>query len=229
MKLLIFGPPGSGKGTYSTRVAAALKIPRIVMSDLLREESKKGSQLGKLIAIYMDKGQFAPDDAAIKLFKERLKKPDVKKGFISDGFPRNVAQAKEFDITNKFDAVIGILAAKEILIEKITARRICSNSQCDGNFNIADIHKTIDGVEYILPPLLPKKKGICDKCGSKLFQRKDDMIEVIGPRLEVFEEQTKPLYDYYEGKVPFIKIYMNRAPEIIVANILEEIKKLKLS
>ena len=229
MKLLITGPPGSGKGTYSTRVAAVLQIPRLVMSDLLREEMAKGSQTGKLIDIYMSKGQLVPDDVVIKLFKERLKKPDTKKGFISDGFPRNVLQAKEFDKITKIDAVISILAAKEILIEKITARKICSNPKCDGNFNIADIHKTVDRIEYVLPPLLPKKKGICDKCGSKLIQRNDDTIEVIEPRLEVYEKQTKPLLDYYDGKVSFIKIYMNRPPEAIVASILEEIKKLNLS
>lgn len=152
-----------------------------------------------------------------------------KKNFILDGYPRTVEQAKSLDKFVKIDAIITIIAPEEILIEKAKARRICSNTKCDGNYNIADIRKTIDGIDYILPPLLPKKVGICDKCGSKLYQRTEDASEdFIKKRLGVYEKQSKPVLDYYKGKTQFVKIYMNRPPDEIAKRIIEELKKIKL-
>jgi len=229
MKLLIFGAPGSGKGSYSSRLAPELKIVRIAPGDMFREHIKKGTELGKLAATYVSKGVNVPDDVTSKMIIGRLSEADAKKGFILDGFPRSIPQAKELNKAVKIDAIINIIAPKEIIIGVTGGRRICSNSKCDGNYNIADIHKTIDGVEYVLPPLLPKKEGICDKCGSALTQRKDDMREVVEQRLEVHERQTKPVLDYYEGRIPFINIYMNRPPKEVVKRILEQIKKLNLS
>jgi len=229
MKLLIFGAPGSGKGSYSSRLAPELKIVRIAPGDMFREHIKKGTGLGKLAATYVSKGVNVPDGLTSKMIIERLGEADAKKGFILDGFPRSIPQAKELDKVVKIDAIINIIAPKEIIIEITSGRRICSNPKCDGNYNIADIHKTIDGVEYILPPLLPKKENICDKCESPLTQRKDDMREVVEQRLKVHEKQTKPVLKYYEGKIPFINIYMNRPPKEIVKRILEEIEKMKLT
>lgn len=224
MKLVIFGPPGSGKGTYSTRIAPLLKIARIATGDMFREEVKNGTQLGKLAAMYMNKGEFVPDDVTMKMFKERLKKPDTKNGFILDGFPRTIFQAKELDKITKIELIINLILPDEILIEKMSARRMCKN--CGDIYNIADIKKNIDGVEYILPPMLPKKKNVCDKCGGPLYQRDDDKPEVIRERLEVYKNQAAPVIEHYKnGKVQFLDIHVTRGPEIMVNKILDEIKK----
>jgi len=229
MKLMFFGPPGSGKGSYSSRIANELDLVAIAPGDMYREHIKKGTELGKLAAEYVHKAVNVPDEVTNKMVKERLSQPDTKRGFIFVGYPRSIPQAKGLDKMTKIDAVVNLIAPKEILTEITSSRRICSNPKCDGNYNIADIHKTIDGVEYILPPLLPKEENICDKCGSPLTQRKDDAKELVEIRLKVHEKQSKPVLKHYEGKVPFINIYMNRPPKEVVKRILEEIKKLNLT
>jgi len=227
MQLIILGPPGSGKGTYSMRLTGNLGIAKIATGDIFRDIAKREDDFAKEVAGMMKRGELIPDEIVLRIFRERISQPDTKKGFILDGFPRTVAQAKELEKIAKIDAVINIIAQKAILTEKISARRICTNSTCDGNYNIADIHKNIDGVEYNLPALLPKKKGVCDKCGSELYRRDDDKPEVITSRLQVYEKQTEPLLDYYRGKLPFIDIHMNRPPEDVVEKIMEGIKKLE--
>ena len=224
MKLIIFGPPGSGKGTYSSRLRERFGIEKISTGDILRQAIKEGSVLGKLVEPYISKGELVPDDIMIEVLKDAIK---GKENFILDGFPRTVVQAEELDKMVKVDAIILINCHDEILIEKISARRICSNPACDGNFNIASIHKTIDGIEYILPPLLPKKDMVCDKCGSPLIQRKDDVPKVIKERLEVYKKQSLPVIEYYrKKKVPFVEVWMNRPPEEVVDKIVEGLKKI---
>jgi adenylate kinase len=228
MNLIIFGLRGSGKGTYASRLSPILGIPRISTGDIFKENIIKKTPLGKKVEALYKTGIYAPDELAIQIVKDRLKEPDAKKGFILDGFPRTIEQAKELNKIVKIDAAINILANKDILVEKATARRICENPKCDGNYNIADIRKTIDGVEYILPPLLPKKDMICDKCGGKLYQKEDDKPDIIRKRLEQDEKFLKPVIKFYGGKMPFIEVHMNRPPEIIVNKILEELKELSL-
>jgi adenylate kinase len=151
------------------------------------------------------------------------------KNFILDGYPRTVSQVKFMESKVKIDAIIQIIAPREILIEKISARRICSNTSCTGNYNIADINKTIEGINYILPPLLPKKDMTCDKCGSFLYQRKDDMRESIEERLKIYENQTKPLLEHFKKNgYRFVTVYMNRPPEEVVHKIIEGLNKLGL-
>jgi adenylate kinase len=228
MRLMIFGPPGSGKGTYASRLEPKLGIKRIATGDVYRDEMKRGTELGKKAAEYYNKGELVPDDITIEVLKNKLKKINDD-NFILDGFPRTVEQAKALEKIVKIDAIILILAHEEILIEKAQARRICSNTKCDGNFNIADIRKTIDGAEYILPPLLPKNDMICDKCGGKLIQRTEDAdIKLLKKRLRVYEEQSKPVIEYFKKKIPFIKIYMNRPPDQIVEKIIQELKNIGL-
>ena len=226
MQLIILGPPGSGKGTYSMRLYRDLGIAKISTGDIFRDIAKRDDDFAKEVAGMMKRGELIPDEIVIRIFKERISQPDTKNGFILDGFPRTVAQAKELEKIAKIDAVININTQKEILVEKISARRICSNSSCDGNYNIADIRKNVEGVEYDLPALLPKKEGVCDKCGNQLYQRNDDKAEVIESRLKVYEDQTEPLIGYYREKSPFIDIQMNRPPDKVVENIIAEIKKL---
>jgi adenylate kinase len=227
MKLIIFGPPGSGKGTYSSRLKEKFRLEKISTGDIFREEIKRGSNLGKRVEVYLKKGELVPDEIVIEVVRERIKNLD---NFILDGFPRTVEQAKALDLMIKIDAIININAHSEVLIEKISGRRICSNQKCDGNYNIADINKTIGGVEYILPPLLPKEDMKCDKCGSHLIQRDDDKPEVVKERLRIYEEQSKPVLEYYKRKneVPFVEIWMNRPPEIVVDKIIDGLKSLGL-
>jgi adenylate kinase len=225
---MIFGPPGSGKGTYGSRLEPIFKIKRISTGEIFRDEVKRNTPLGKKASEYLNKGELVPDSIVNEMLKNKLE--DIgKKDFILDGFPRTVNQAKALDKFIKIDAIINIIAPEEILIEKASARRICSNTKCDGNYNIANIKKKVDGVDYILPPLLPKKGDCCNKCGGKLYQRTEDADEkIIKKRLRVYEKQSKPVLKFYKGKTQFINVYMNRPPDIIVKNIAKEIKKLKL-
>lgn len=227
MKLIIFGPPGSGKGTYSMRLKEKYGLEKISTGDIFREEIKKGTELGKSIENYLKEGRLVPDEVVIEVVRRRIKGLD---NFILDGFPRTVGQAKALDCVTKIDAIIKINAHKEILIEKISARRICSNPKCDGNYNIADIKKIINGIEYVLPPLLPKNDMKCDKCGSPLIQRDDDRPEVIEERLKVYEQQSKPVIEYYlkKASVPFVDVWMNRPPEEVVEKIIKELEKLNV-
>jgi Adenylate kinase and related kinases len=202
-------------------------LEKISTGDIFREEIKKGTELGKRIENYLKEGKLVPDETVIEVVERKLKGLD---NFILDGFPRTVEQAKALDRITKIDAIIKINAHKEILIEKISARRICSNPKCDGNYNVADIKKVIEGIEYILPPLLPKNDMKCDKCGSPLIQRDDDRPEVIEERLKVYEQQSKPVIEYYQkkGTVPFIEIWMNRPPEEVVEKIVKALEQMNI-
>jgi len=226
MNLVIFGAPGSGKGTYSSRLAPRLNILKISTGDIVRDEIKNKTKLGKLIADYNNKGQLVPDEIIINIVKERLTKHEAKNGFILDGYPRTVEQAKALDKMIKIDAIINLNVPEEILIEKISARRQCKN--CGDMYNLADINKVIDGVDYILPPMLPKKEGVCDKCGGELYQRDDDKPKVVKERLKVYEKQSKPVIDFYKGKIKFLNVIVNRGPEIMTEKIANDIKKLEL-
>ncbi|MGD0329081.1 MAG: nucleoside monophosphate kinase [Nitrososphaeria archaeon] len=229
MKLIILGPPGSGKGTYSIRLKEKFSLEKISTGDIFREEIRKGSALGKKIEDLLREGKLVPDEIVIEVIQKKLRNLD---NFILDGFPRTLRQAVALDKIAKIDAIIRINAPSEILVEKISARRICSNPKCDGNYNIADIKKTINGVNYVLPPLLPHKDMICDKCGSPLIQRNDDNPKVIKERLKVYEKQSKPIIEYYmdkkEGKIPFVDVWMNSPPEETVQRIIEGLNVLKI-
>lgn len=229
MKLIIFGPPGAGKGTYSIRLKEKFGLEKVSTGDIFREEIKKSSELGKKVESLLKEGKLVSDDIVIEVIKKKLKNLN---NFILDGFPRTIEQAKALDKITKIDAIIKINASKEILIEKISARRICSNPKCDGNYNIAGIKKTINGISYILPPLLPRNDMKCDKCGSPLIQRDDDNPKTIEERLKVYENQSKPIIEYYnskkKNKVKFIEVWMNRPPEEIVQTIIEGLNDLKI-
>ncbi|MGQ9514992.1 MAG: adenylate kinase family protein [Thermoproteota archaeon] len=228
MKLIIFGPPGSGKGTYSSRIRERFGLTKISTGDIFREEIKKQTELGRRIEGFLKNGELVPDEIVIEVVNQKLKNMN---DYILDGYPRTLEQARALDKVSKIDAIININVNEEILIEKISSRRICSNPTCDGNYNIADIHRTIDGIEYILPPLLPKDDMKCDKCGSALIQREDDKPSVIKERLKVYEKQSKPVIEYYKQrkdyKIPFIEVLMNRPPEEVVENIVKELVALQ--
>lgn len=214
MKLVIFGPPGSGKGTYASRLKSKLDIVTISTGDIFREAIKQGTKLGKKIKKYLDSGQLVPDETVIKVVRNRITRPDCKRGFILDGFPRTVEQAKALGETVKIDAIINLLIPEQIIIERLSNRRTCKNC----------------GEIYNLKTLKPKKEGICDKCGGPLIQRKDDTISVIKERFQVFEKQTRPLIKYYMNKTPLVNMVCNRLPpEDVIEQILRELKKLNLT
>lgn len=187
MRLLIMGRPGAGKGTQAANIKEYYGIPHISTGDMFRAAIKEGTELGKLAKSYMGKGALVPDEVTIGIVKERLLKDDCKKGFLLDGFPRNVLQAEALDSFMKeqgisLDAVLDVNVDASILIRRIVGRRICKT--CGATYHI-DFNK-------------PKKEGICDNCGTPLIQRADDTIETAGSRLEVYDKQTAPLLAYYE-------------------------------
>jgi len=225
MRIIFLGPPGSGKGTYSSRIAHILGVPHISTGDIFREEVKNGTVLGREVAGYMSRGDLVPDEITIRVLKERLSRPDAEKGFILDGFPRTIRQAEELEKITKIDVVILLNMPENILIEKLTARRVCSN--CGANYNIASIHRVVDGVMYRLPPLLPKRPGVCDECGGKLVQRKDDTLQVIQERLEVYKKQTESLIEFYEKRGLIENVHINAGLVETVPKIMEQLEKVK--
>ena len=191
MVIIMLGAPGTGKGTVAGILTEKLGIPQVSTGDIFRKHIKEQTELGKLADKYISKGNLVPDDVTIDLVKSRLQEDDVKKGIILDGFPRTVAQAEALDKMleeqgRRVDMVVNLTTPKEEIIERIINRRICSNPECKTIYNL------------VLNP--PKVKGICDKCGSELIQRKDDNRETVEARLENYLEVTSPLVEYYTKK-----------------------------
>jgi len=216
MKAVIFGPPGSGKGTYASRLHAKLGVDVIAMGDIFREIMKEDSALGRRVKGFVEKGLLVPDDVVIEVLKQRLAKVPKDKGFILDGFPRTIEQANALDKIAKVDVVILLIVPELIVVERLSTRRICR--KCGEVYN----------VRY----LKPKVEGVCDKCGGELYQRSDDTAEVIKDRIKVYERQTRPILQHYrEQKVKLIEFKtksLDMPPETAVENITKELKKLKL-
>lgn len=218
MHIIFFGRPGSGKGTYASRIAPKLGIVHIATGDMYRAEVAGQTALGKLAEGYMKNGQLVPDDVTIKMFKERVDR-DGRKGFILDGFPRTLEQAHALEGIAKIDLVINFELDEDIIMEKALARRICEN--CGNIYNIADINRG----SLRLPPLLPKVSGICDKCGGHLYQRKDDNYDTIKNRQDTYVRQSQPLLEYYEQKGLLQNVPVVGGPDIMAPIILDVIEK----
>jgi len=226
VKLIILGPPGVGKGTYSTRLSKLLGIVKISTGDILREEVRKGSKLGRLVEKHLKEGTLVPDDIMVRIVEKRIRKAGSK-GFILDGFPRTLEQAQALDKIVKIDAIIYLSMDEEILIERLLRRRV--RKRCGAVYNVTDIRKVVNGVEYIFPPLLSQRRRICDLCGGPLVRREDDEPEVIRRRLKIYKRLSKPIINYYKTRgVPFIEICVNREPSIIVDRIVYRLKELNL-
>nr|4QBH_A Chain A, Adenylate kinase [Geobacillus stearothermophilus]4QBH_B Chain B, Adenylate kinase [Geobacillus stearothermophilus] len=189
MNLVLMGLPGAGKGTQAERIVEAYGIPHISTGDMFRAAMKEGTPLGLQAKQYMDRGDLVPDEVTIGIVRERLGKDDCERGFLLDGFPRTVAQAEALEeileeIGRPIDYVIHIEVRQDVLMERLTGRRICRN--CGATYHL------------IFHP--PAKPGVCDKCGGELYQRADDNEETVAKRLEVNMKQMKPLLDFYEQK-----------------------------
>ncbi len=219
MRIIFLGPPGSGKGTYSSRLSPILKIPHISTGDIFREEVKSGSELGKELHEIMKKGQLVPDELTVKILKERISEEDCKDGFILDGFPRTIHQAEMLDRITEIDYVLNLVIEREILVEKMEARRVCR--KCGKIYNLANIRKG----ELHMPPMLPEKEGVCDRCGGELHQRHDDTREVIEDRLKEYEKKTYPLIEYYSKKGKLKDVHIVGGPDVMINLILKEIGK----
>ncbi|MEK3798974.1 adenylate kinase [Peribacillus sp. FSL H8-0477] len=189
MNLVLMGLPGAGKGTQAERIVENYHIPHISTGDMFRAAIKEGTELGLKAKSFMDKGELVPDEVTIGIVRERLGKSDCEKGFLLDGFPRTVAQAAALeDITaelnRQIDFVINIDVDKDILMERLTGRRICK--ACGSTYHL------------VFNP--PAKEDTCDRCGGDLYQRADDNAETVQNRLDVNLKQTQPLLDFYQEK-----------------------------
>ena len=204
MIIIMLGAPGTGKGTVASILSEKLNIPQVSTGDIFRKNIAEQTELGKLADSYISKGNLVPDDVTIKIL---------------DGFPRTIKQAEELDKilekeNKKVDMVINLTTPKEEIIERIVNRRVCSNQECKTVYNI------------VLNP--PKVEGICDKCGSKLLQRKDDNVETVESRIDTYLKNTSPLVEYYtkQNKIStqLVSKTVNKLGANVAKDILEQIK-----
>ena len=189
MKLVLFGPPGAGKGTQAKKMIELYNVPQIATGDILRAARHSGTAVGEEAKGYMDAGKLVPDDLIIRIIQERLQDDDCKVGFIMDGFPRTVAQAEAFDAMLEsdgrvLDAVISIEVDDAAIVDRLGGRRVCK--KCGGTFHL----------EY--NPT--KVEGVCDLCGDETYLREDDQEGTVRARLDTYHGQTAPVANYYNGK-----------------------------
>ncbi len=214
MNLLIMGPPGAGKGTQAEVLIKELDIVHVSTGDMFRNAIKEGTEMGKKAKEYMDKGQLVPDEVVIGMVKDRLSRTDCNKGFLLDGFPRTVGQAKALDATLsqldiKLDGVINIIVPLEKLMERLTGRRVCRGC----------------GASYHIMFNAPTVEGKCDSCGGELYQRSDDNKESVETRLKAYQEKTQPLIEYYNEKGCLLEVNGDQDINQVLQDILAELNK----
>ncbi|CAG1065846.1 adenylate kinase [uncultured bacterium] len=189
MNIILLGAPGAGKGTQGNILAEKFRIPQISTGDILRANVRNKTQLGLKAKEFMDKGALVPDDIVVGMVVDRINEEDAKAGFILDGFPRNINQAEVLEKTlssmgKSIGSVVGIEVDRKELVRRLSGRRVCR--KCGASYHV------------IFNP--PVNIGMCDKCGSEIYQRDDDKEDTIEARLKVYEQETFPLVDYYSRK-----------------------------
>lgn len=220
MIIIMLGAQGTGKGTVAGLISKETGIPQISTGDIFRKNISEKTELGIEADKYISKGNLVPDEITVPMVEDRLTWEDAKNGAILDGFPRTIEQAEALDKIlekegKKVDLVVNLVTPKEELIDRMLTRRVCTNQECKATYNIK-LH----------PPV---KEGICDKCGSPLKQRADDSDpEAIKRRLEIYEEKTSPLVDYYENKgvlkTETVSLSINRMGNDVANEIVETLK-----
>jgi adenylate kinase len=210
MRIILFGPPGAGKGTQAKVLSEKTRLPHISTGDLLRENVKGQTALGKQAKDFMDKGLLVPDELVANMLKERFTRPDVLSGFILDGYPRNISQAKTLDdmlksISMDIDFVVYLDTADSIIIQRLSGRLVCSSC----------------GALYHITNMPPKAAGKCDACQASLYQRTDDKEETVKKRLEVYKKEVSPLIKYYQDQNKLYKLAGDEKPEIVLEKIIK--------
>ncbi|WP_455284555.1 adenylate kinase family protein [[Eubacterium] cellulosolvens] len=207
MRIVVFGPPGSGKGTYASRLQKRLGIAHISTGDLVREEIRNQTTLGSTIEKYSSSGTLVPDDIITEILKKRLSS-ELSKGFILEGYPRNVGQAKELEKITAIDIVVNLNVPDGVIVKRLSARLQCKNC----------------GAIYNEITLKPEVAGKCDKCGGELFRRVDDQPEVIRERLKVYREASEPVVDFYRSR-NLLKDIINEDPNVDPEKVVDQIMK----
>ena len=212
-KLLIMGPPGAGKGTQAANIVSEYGVCHISTGDMFRSAIKNGTEMGKLAQKYMENGELVPDSVTVGIVKERLAQTDCReKGFLLDGFHRNLDQAHSLDtileeLGYNLDAVINVGVDNEILINRIIGRRICR--KCGATYHI-EFNK-------------PKTEGVCNECGGELYIRNDDTRETAENRLSIYSSQTQPLLDFYAARGLLVEINGDQAVSKVFSDIVESL------
>ena len=188
MNIIFLGPPGAGKGTQAIRICAALNIPQISTGDMLRRAIQEQTPTGLKAKSFMDAGGLVPDDVIIDIVKDRLQAEDCKNGYILDGFPRTVPQAEALEKIAEIDKVVELDVADEVLIQRISGRRVCL--KCGATYHVSMLNG----------------KTTCDNCGETLIQRDDDKAETVLNRLKSYHSKTEPLVNFYEGRGKLAKV-----------------------
>lgn len=208
MRVIFLGPPGAGKGTQAGMLAAEWGVPHIATGDMLREAVANETRLGLEARAYMDRGDLVPDEVMIGVVAERLEQPDARKGFLLDGFPRTVAQAKALELLLKdrgleLDRVVFFQVSPEELVRRLSGRRVCK--RCASNFHVLSAPS--------------KMAGVCDRCGGELYQREDDREATVRDRLEIYGKRTSPLLDYYRNRSLLLPVAGEGALEAVASGI----------
>jgi adenylate kinase len=210
MRIVLLGPPGAGKGTQGELLVKKYKIPHVSTGDILRAAIKEETELGQKAKVYVERGELVPDGLVVGIVKERLAREDAASGFLLDGFPRTPAQAEALDASLRemgmqLTAVINVDVDTEILLERLTGRRVCRD--CGATYHIK-----------FNPPTV---RCVCDKCGGELYQREDDAAETVRQRLEVYRKQTEPLIAYYKEQNILYTVDGSQEIEQVFADIIE--------
>ncbi|MDD4899526.1 MAG: adenylate kinase [Candidatus Omnitrophica bacterium] len=214
MKIILLGPPGAGKGTQAKVLSQRLNLVHISTGDLLRQNVSKATQLGLEAKDYMNKGALVPDTLVTSMLSERFNQEDVKKGFILDGYPRTLKQAESLDVLlkekqYKIDKVFYLDTSEKIVVQRLSGRLVCS--KCSANF-----HKT---------NMPPKKDMVCDACGASLYQRQDDKEETIKKRLQVYQQESAPLIEYYKSKGKLVRVDSDQDANVVLEEIIRRSKE----